>query len=92
MTNVDRAFAHLDQLQDDFGPIAKELNHARAALKRSKSKTNRARFAAAELAFIEALVPIDTAHEALAQAEILDMAEVAAEEAEIRANEQPDLF
>ena len=86
MTNVIAALAHLDAAQEAFAPIAQELNHARAALKRSNSKINRKQFIAAEEAFEVALRECDEAHEALMEAHDADEAsKLAAKKAEAAA-------
>ena len=83
MTNVIEALAHLDATQEAFAPVARELNHARAALKRSNSKINRERFLAAEEVFEVALRHCDEAHEALMEAHDADAAnQLAAAKAE----------
>jgi len=68
-------FAHAAALEA-FDPHAKELIHAQSAMKRSKSKANKARFAAASDSFESALHLCDAANDAVAVAEDTYEAEI----------------
>jgi hypothetical protein len=72
MTNLDFALAALTTAQDAFDAIASEHTLALAACKRSKSKANIARLAAAVEAFDVAIDEIQSLHAGVEDAEALD--------------------
>lgn len=91
MIKTDTALKNLEAAQDAFGPIATEANHARAALKRSKSKKNIIRFTDASEAFEIALAHIETLHDAVEAAEAEDAA-AELEAAELARREEEPAF
>jgi hypothetical protein len=72
MTNLDYALAALTAAQDAFDVIASEHTLALAAFKRSRSKANIARLAAAQEAFDDAFDEIQSLHMGVEDAEALD--------------------
>jgi len=89
MTTIEQAYAALNQTQDDFTLIARELDHARNAVKRSKSKANVARFIAAEDAFDAGLEICDAAYAVVDAAREAEEDAAAVAEALALAAEQP---
>lgn len=92
MTELETAITKLTAAQDAFVVIADEYRFAYNALKRSKSKLNKARFAAASNAYDVAHDEIQKLHDDVALAEINEVDQRRKAERELEESKQFKLF